>query len=127
MKMARREAAQYADSAHLRQADDPQAVEIREATKKHRLAVAAAKSKSSDENSESAEEEHHGRSVESDESLCICRPSVPVTPAERTRIAALWRSEQRPAAEAAVRDVLLEHCREYEKNQKNSGSEEADV
>ena len=58
MKMARREAAKYAESAHLRQADDRKQSKS-EATKKHRLAVAAAKSKSSDENSESTEEEHH--------------------------------------------------------------------
>lgn len=126
MKMARLEVTKYAESAQIKQADDPQATEIRAANEKHRLAVEAAKSKSSDETSASSEERHPGRSTRSDESLCICRPSIPVTPTEKTRIAALWASDRRTAAEAAVRDVLLEQCREYEKKHKRIVSEGSD-
>jgi hypothetical protein len=101
-----------ADFAHFPTATDPQATEIREATEKHRLAVADAKSESPDEAS-SADEHRGDHSEESDGSTCVCRPSLHVTPDQKAQISALWRSEHRAAAESEVVNLLMELCDRY--------------
>jgi hypothetical protein len=114
-----------ADSALFPKATDPQAVEIREATEAHQLAVADAQSESSDEAS-SADEHRNGHSEESADSTCICRPSLHVKQDQKTRIAALWRSEHRTSAESEVIDFLMELCDRYEGSGNSSGDSEED-
>jgi len=126
MQAARKEAKDNncADSALFPAATDPQAVEIREVTEKHRLAVAGAEPESSDDMSSSAEEQRSGRSEKSGESICVCRLSLRVTQEQKARIAELWNSEHRVLAESVVTDFLIELCRRYDSG---SGSEEADA
>ncbi len=113
-----------ADSALFPAATDPQAVEIREVTEKHRLAVAVAESEISDDVSSSADE-RSSRSEKSAESICVCRLSLRVTQDQKARISELWSSEHRALAESAVTDFLIELCRKYEIS--SSNSEEVDA
>ena len=116
--------ANCADSALFPEATDPQAVEIREATEAHELAVAAARSDSSDEESSPAEHPS-SHAEESGDSTCTCRPSLHVTEEQKDRISALWRSEHRASAESEVIDRLMELCDRYE-GSSDSGAEEVD-
>ena len=111
-----------ADSALFPPATDPQAVEIREATDAHQLAVDAAQPESSDK--AASDDAHH--SDDSDSSKCICRPSIYVTQDQKARITALWRSENRASAEREVIELLMELCDRYDGSSDSSSESEED-
>ena len=114
----------YANSALFPKAIDSQAVEIREATKAHQLAVDDARAETSDE-AASADEHRDSHAEElSGESTCVCRPSLHVTPDQKAQISTLWRSEHRAAAESEVVNLLMEHCDRYEGSSDSSSSSE---
>lgn len=127
MQAARKEGKDIncADSALFPAATDPQAVEIREVTKTHQLAVDDARAETSDE-AASADEHRDSHAEESGESTCVCRPSFHVTPDQKAQISALWRSEHRAAAESEVVNLLIELCDRYQGSSDSSSSSEED-
>jgi hypothetical protein len=124
MAMARQddEITKKADSALFPPATDPQAVEIREATARHRAAVARAKSSSSEAASSDAETDHCERAKDPEGSMCTCRLQIRMSKENHARVLALWRSRNRALAETAVAEFLLELCAKYEIDE--SASEE---
>jgi hypothetical protein len=116
MQLARKadEEAKNADSALFPLATDSQAVAIREATEKKRLAVADAKQESSGEFTTNADMHPSKESKGSSNSMCTCRLHIRTTKERSVRIAALWKSEHRHSAESKTTDYLIELCDEYD-------------
>lgn len=129
MQAARKEGKDIncANSALFPAATDPQAVEIREATKTHQLAVDDARADTSDEAVSTDEHRDSHAEVSSGESTCVCRPSLHVTPDQNAQISALWRSEHRMAAESEMINLLMELCDRYGDSSDSSSSSEEDV
>jgi hypothetical protein len=116
-----------ADSALFPQAIDPQAVEIREATKAQQLAINDALAERSDAAS-SPDEHHSGHAAQASDSGSLCRLGLHLRPDQKARISALWRSEHRASAESEVIDLLMELCDRNEgSSDSSSSSEEEDV
>jgi len=113
-----------ADAALFQLAMDPQAVEIREATGKHKAAVARAHKPGSEETSSDADTDQRGHAKDPADAMCTCRLQIRMTREMHTRVLALWRSEHRALAESAVTEVLLELCAKYGIDE--SASEESD-
>ena len=113
-----------ADAALFQLAMDPQAVEIREATEKHKAAVARAKRSGSEEASSDADTEQRAHAKDPEGSMCTCRLQIRMSKENHARVLALWRSEHRALAESAVTEFLLELCAKYEID--GGASEESD-
>jgi hypothetical protein len=113
MRLARKadEEAKGADSAPFPLATDPQAVAIREATERARLAVADAGPQSSDEATPNTDAQAPKRSISS---MCTCRLYIRMTKEQRDTISALWESEHRHLAESKVTDYLIKFCTKYD-------------
>jgi hypothetical protein len=88
-------------------ATDPHAVAIREAAERARQTVAdAAEDGSSDSTTSDA--------AVSANPICIFRPYIRMTRAQRDTIAPLWKSEHRHSVDNDVTNYLLKLCEKYE-------------
>lgn len=116
MRLAREadEITKKADSALFPPATDPQAVEIREATERARLAVAAAAPRSSDEPIMDTDKRVSRDSNKAASCMCTCRFHIRMTTEQRDTIVALFRSEHRHSAEIEITDYLMELCAKHE-------------
>src|SRR5579864_864542 len=108
MRLAREadEESKSAGPALFDLATDPHAVAIREAAERALQAVADA---AEDGSSDSSTSDAQGFAT----SICIFRPYIRMTRAQRDTIAALWKSEHRHSVDNDVTDYLLELCRKY--------------
>jgi hypothetical protein len=109
MRLAREadEEAKSAGPALFNLATDPHAVAIREAAERARQTVAdAAEDGSSDSTTSDA--------AVSANPICIFRPYIRMTRAQRDTIAPLWKSEHRHSVDNDVTNYLLKLCEKYE-------------
>jgi len=116
MQLARKadEETKGADPALFPPATDSQAMAIREATEKARLAVRAADAHSSNESTTSTDAHVRNDSPKYVSSMCTCRLYIRMTTEQRDTISKMWRSEHRHSAETKVTNYLMELCAECE-------------
>lgn len=116
MQLARKEdeQAKCADPALFPPATDRQAVAIRGATEKARLAVADADQHSSDESITSVDACSGNDSEKPVSSMCTCRLYIRMTKDQRDSISALWKSEHKHVAEVEVTNYLMDLCAKYD-------------